>query len=263
MTPWDEPGGTWDNGNWDSDLTSSNQTPKKHKKMKHNSYYPTRIGDRIVWLANLKTKLPGKAALLGLDAVALAAILLDIDNVLFALEKYRGALESFADSGYQLIENILHSDLATTIAWETFTLPAGAPAAVQYGALKRIFTYIADVIKAAPAYDSEIGQALGTEGSEKGAPDAATTVPDFSLRPTTGGKLEVVWTRGVFDGIKLEFDLGTAGMKTDVDIRPNYTLAWLPPTGTAVSIKVRLAYLYKGEEFGLWSDWKSWTLSHV
>ncbi len=231
--------------------------------MKHNSYFPSRIGDQIVWLTNLKTKLPGKATLLGLAPAALAAILLDIDNLLFALEKYRGALESFTDSGYQLIENILHSDLATTIAWETFTMPAGAPAAVQYGALKRVFTYVTGVIKVAPAYDSEVGQALGTEGSEKAAPDPATTVPDFSLRPTTGGKLEVVWTRGVFDGVKLELDLGAAGMKTDVDLRPNYTLAWLPPSGTTATIKVRLTYLYKGEEFGLWSDWKSWVLAHA
>ena len=58
-------------------------------------------------------------------------------------------------------------------------------------------------------------------------------------------------------------DLGAAGTKTDMDLRPNYTLDWLPTTGQAVKIRVRLHYLYKGEDFGQWSDWQSWTLASV
>jgi len=80
---------------------------------------------------------------------------------------------------------------------------------------------------------------------------------------TSGGKLEVVWEKKQFDGVKLEFDLGTAGMKSDIDLRPNYTLNWLPPAGTSVIIKVRLRYIYKGEEFGNWSNWATYTLTGV
>ena len=43
----------------------------------------------------------------------------------------------------------------------------------------------------------------------------------------------------------------------------NYTLNWLPPTGTSVIGKVRLMYIHKGNETGAWSDWKSWTLTGV
>lgn len=64
-------------------------------------------------------------------------------------------------------------------------------------------------------------------------------------------------------GVKLQFDLGTAGMQNDMDLRPNFTLNWLPPAGTAVTVKVRLRYIYKGEDFGNWSDWKTWTLASV
>jgi hypothetical protein len=108
-----------------------------------------------------------------------------------------------------------------------------------------------------------IGLDLQVEGAVMSAPNPATTTPDFDLRGTTGGKLEVVWKRRIYDGVKLQFDLGAAGMQNDTDTRPNYTLNWLPPAGTAVTIKVRLLYLYKAEDFGNWSDWQSWTLASV
>lgn len=73
--------------------------------------------------------------------------------------------------------------------------------------------------------------------------------------------MEVVWTRGVYNGIALEFDLGSAGMKTDKDFSPNYTLNWMPATGQTVRIKVRIRYLVKDEEFGNWSAWQEWNLT--
>ena len=86
-------------------------------------------------------------------------------------------------------------------------------------------------------------------------------MPEFSLRFTAGDKMEVVWPKGVFDGVKLQFDLAAAGMKEDIDLRPNYTLNWLPPAGTSVIIKVRLMYIFKGNDTGNWSDWQQWTLT--
>ena len=107
-----------------------------------------------------------------------------------------------------------------------------------------------------------VGEDLGVEGTAS-APPSPTVSPVLELRPTSGGKLEVLWTKGVFDGIKFEFDLGTAGIKTDIDLRPDYILNWLPPAGQAAVIKVRARYLYKGEEFGNWSDWMTYTLAGV
>ncbi|MCX6981097.1 MAG: hypothetical protein NTV08_10150 [Verrucomicrobia bacterium] len=78
-------------------------------------------------------------------------------------------------------------------------------------------------------------------------------IPPFTLRTTAGGKMEVVWTKGVFDDVKLQFDLGTAGTQNDIDLRPNYTLNWLPAAGNSA--------ILKGEEFGTWSPWQQWTLT--
>jgi hypothetical protein len=49
--------------------------------------------------------------------------------------------------------------------------------------------------------------------------------------------------------------------KRDIDLRPNYTLNWLPPAGTSVIIQVRLMYIFKGNDTGNWSDWQQWTLT--
>jgi hypothetical protein len=229
--------------------------------MKRQKYYPVRIGDQIVWLRNFKTKLPGHAATLGLVAGDVTAILLDVDNALYALDDYRGGLATFPDAAYQRIDAALNNDsLGGTIVWIPFALPTPVPTAVGYGCLARIFTYINDTIKKAAAYDGAIGADLGTEAPLTPHADP-TDEPEFTLRATGDGKVEVVWTKGVYDGVKLEFDLGTAGTKSDMDLRPNYTLNWLPPAGTSTIIKIRLRYIYKGEDFGTWSPWQQWTLT--
>ena len=229
--------------------------------MKRQAYYPIPIAQQIVWLQNFIIKLPLYTATLALVSTEVTARLLDAANALYALQNYRGALGPFADAAYERIEDVLFNPAVPgTVAWPAFAAPTPIPAAVLYGCLKRVFDYINDVIKDAAAYDATIGADLRTEGLVMAAP-SPTGSPEFDLRETTGGKMEVVWTRGVFDGVKLEFDLGAAGLRNDVDLRPNYTLNWLPATGTAAIVKVRLRHIYKGEDHGDWSAWESFTLT--
>jgi hypothetical protein len=231
--------------------------------MPHQKYFPVRIGDQIVWLINLRNKLPGYVALLELDSAEVAAFLLDVDNAIYGLQAYRSAVATFADGAYRRLDDALHNGTLTgSIAWLGFTLPSGAPAAVDYGCLDRIFQYINETIKKAAAYDDAIGSDLGLEPPAVPAP-APGTAPVFTLRMTDGGKLEVVWTKGPFDGVRLQFDLGAAGPQNDMDTRPNYTLNWLPAAGQSAVIKVRLMYVLKGEDTGTWSEWKQWTLTGV
>ena len=257
--PWDS--GTWDSGQWDSDsILPPNPKPKK-KSMKQPNWFPLAIGAQIVWLQNFK-KLPIYTATLSLVAGDVTAALLDADNATYALDAYRGSVANFPNAAYARIQEALHGGPPGNIAWLTFAAPAGAPAAVAYGCLDRLLIFITDKVMKSAAYTKAIGLDLGTETSPTRAP-VVNAVPDFTLRTTAGGKLEVVWVKGQFDGVKLEFDLGTASKQSDTDLRPNYTLNWLPATGQSAIIKVRLMYILKGNDTGNWSDWKSWTLTGV
>lgn len=265
MATWDQPGATWDSGLRYDQISPPpvNPKPSKHTRMKRQVFFPSRMGDQVVWLGNFKNKLPGYATALGLTTTQLDAIILDVENALYALDDYRGALTPANTSCHQCIQDALYDDsVPGDIAWMGFTPPAGAPAAVPYGCLKRVFAAINDDIKTAPAYTVMMGEDLGTEGPEEPAP-SPTIVPELELRATTGGKLEVLWTKKQFDGLKLDFDLGGGVMQSDIDLRPNYTLNWLPAAGQSAVIKVRARYLYKGEEYGNWSDWQPWTLTGV
>ena len=242
-------------------------TPKPkstHKTMRIQLYFPVQIGNQIIWSRNFGIKLLIYATRLGLDPAEVAAVLLDVENAIYALESYHSAVATFPGAAYQRIDDALNNEtLNGNIDWLTFAAPAPMPAAVSYGCLSRIFTFINDTVKKSAAYDEAIGMDLGTEPPKVAPPNPATTFPDFSLRTTAGNKAEIVWPKGVFDGVRLDFDLGAAGTKADISLRPNYTLNWLPPAGTSVIIKVRLLYIYKGEDFGNWSPWQSWTLTGV
>lgn len=254
--PWDSQ--TWDSGTWDSDTLS---TPKPKRPMKRPTWYPRPIAEQIVRIQNIKTKLPGYVATLALVPAEATAAGLDCDNILYALDSYRGAIETFSKAAYARIEEALNGGPAGNIAWLGFT-PGGAPGAVAYGCLQRLFTYIENKVKMAANYTKAIGLDLGLEPPATPAmPPGA--VPDFSLRLTTGDKGEVVWHKGQSDGVRLQFNLGAAGMKEDTDNRPNYTLNWLPPAGQSVVIQVRLAFLLKNGTTGTWSDWKPFTLTGV
>ena len=254
--PWDT--ASWDDGHWDSDSIST--PPKKtNKPMKRPRFFPVPLADQIVWLTNFK-KLPGYTATLTLVAGDVTARMLDTDNAIYALDAYRGGMATFPNAAFERIQEALHGNEPGNIVWLTFAAPGGTPAAVAYGCLDRVFTYIEDKVLKSPGYTKAIGLDLGTEISATPAP-SPITAPAFALRFGPGGKLEVVWTKGQYDGVRLQFDLGAAGTQNDVDMRPNYTLNWLPAAGQSAIIKVRLMYILKGEDTGTWSDWKQWTLT--
>ncbi len=259
---WDDEDAKWDSGFWDSGPIS-NPNPR-NKPMKRPTWFPRVVGAQITWLTNFKSKLPNHATTpLALVPADVTACLLDVDNAIYALQTYRGAVGTFPDAAHQRIEDALNNEsIPGNIIWLDFAPPSPAPAGVSYGCLQRVFTFIVDKVQESPGYDAAIGADLGTEPPAPAAPDPLV-VPEFDIREAAGGKAEVVWLKGPYDGVRLEFDLGNGVIQKDIDLRPNYTLNWLPNPGQALVIKVRLRYIYKGEDFGNWSEWKQWTLTGV
>jgi len=159
--------------------------------MKRPTWFPRAIGDQIIKLRNIKTKLPGYAETLTLDPADVTARMLDVDNAIYALETYRSAVSSFPDAAFERIKEILHGSIAGNVVWLTFAAPGGAPAAVAYGCLDRFFTYIEEDVLKSPGYTRAIGLDLGIVAPDTPEPDV-DAVPEFSLRFTAGDKMEVV-----------------------------------------------------------------------
>lgn len=71
--------------------------------MRHNNYYPIRIGDQVVWLRNYIIKVAKHMAALNLSADQMAATTHDAENAIYRLNDFRGALASGVSAGYALI----------------------------------------------------------------------------------------------------------------------------------------------------------------
>ena len=81
-----------------------------------NSYYPNRIGDQILWLRNYRNKLPNHKTALGYTDDDITAIQADCDRLIWLLETFQEATQSFAQSvtaHIRLIQNGTGNALVT------------------------------------------------------------------------------------------------------------------------------------------------------
>lgn len=130
------------------------------------------------------------------------------------------------------------------------TLPA-APASVTPGILVRLRALVQRIKKNAN-YTEAIGRDLGIIGAEQTV-DRATMQPKIKL-VFKGGQVEVQWTKGDADAIRIEKLTGTATTFSflAVDTVPHYT------DTTAITVaavwKYRAIYLYHDQPIGQYSD---------
>lgn len=112
-------------------------------------------------------------------------------------------------------------------------------------------------IKNSVNYDPADGAALGLEGTTEYIPSAEETAPNLGKSHlTTGGRVEVDWTKGRFDGVKIEVDRGDGKgwVFLAVDTQPNYVDTVKPAPGTSAKYRYRAIYLLDDEEYGQWSQ---------
>lgn len=133
---------------------------------------------------------------------------------------------------------------------------AAAPTSVAPGIFNRASS-IAVIIKKRSNYTQADGQDLAIEGTED---NSSTRIeqeskPAISVRLIQGGKPEIVWSKGDYDGIDIYVDRGNNQFVfLATDTFPNYTdNSPLPTTGAAMW-RYKAIYKYGDEPIGQYSD---------
>ena len=108
-------------------------------------------------------------------------------------------------------------------------------------------------VKASAAYTEATGEALGIIGPDQVRPDPTTLAPTLSLR-NSGSQVEVVWNKGMMEGVEIQVDRGTGTFAfLAVDTRPNY-IDTAPLPSPAATWNYRAIYCKDAQRLGQWSN---------
>jgi hypothetical protein len=235
-------------------------TPKtKTKKMKRNTYYPSRVADQIVWLTNFRNKLAGHATALGLSPTQVSAILADCDWLLYGLQSWLPAVRAWAQSGTDAIAETQTGVSATAQVLPVFAPPA-LPAdvvAVNLGVLTRLFAFV-HAIKSDGKCTDSIATDLRIVGTEQTGPDLTTIQPVLAAS-ISGNQVLVKWgwqgQVAYLDSCEIQVDRGDGkgyGLLT-IDTTPGYTDTQPFPAAKTVWT-YRAIYRVGDQQAGVWSQ---------
>ena len=217
--------------------------------MAKSNYLPRADKDRVVWLNNFASKFA--TAFAGLGFVAADVTSVNNDAAMFAylvnqVEVYTTAKEQRVD-----YRNLIKDGPIGTPGGALPVAPAAGtvPTAVAPGIFPRI-SQLVQRIKNSATYTEAIGKDLGVIGAQ-------TTVDTDNMKPVLklvmkGGQVEVQWTKGDADSIRIESDKGTGWQFLAIDSVPHYTDT--TPITTAATWKYRAMYIVADELVGQWSD---------
>ena len=232
--------------------------PPKIKRMKRQAYYPTNAPEQIIWLENLRNKLGGYAAVLGLTAAQVAAGVADARWIIYVLGSWLPAVRAWTKACTAAALQA-QSGVGGVMVLPVFTppaLPAGV-VPVNAGALDRIFALV-QVIKDSTGYAEPIGDDLGVLGIEDVAPDMATIQPDIDAAVQVSS-VQIGWDWGgnspFLDMIELEVDRGDGHgyVLLANDTTPGYTDTH-PFPATLTKWTYRGIYRVGDAQVGVWSN---------
>lgn len=150
----------------------------------------------------------------------------------------------------------------TSNTFPDYPVLAIAPKAVAPGIQFR-FTTMVNRIKAHQGYTTAIGQNLGIEMTAAFRLDLDNAQPILKV-VSRGGRVNLDWKKGKFDGIVIEKDSGKGFLVLDKDLHPNFVdNSPLPASGESAVWKYRAMYLYGDGQVGLWSDIVTVTVAGV
>ena len=246
---------------------SNPPTKLKPKSMKHNSYFPTSVGQQIVWLTNFYNKLAAHATALGLTPAQVAAAIADARWLVYVLGSWQPAQKAWSKACTDAVKEAQMTESGALMVLPVFTPPplpaadagAGLPAVVPVnaGALARLFSLV-QVIKEAPGYSQSIASDLGTVGTEVVAPDLATAQPVLTAE-LSGTQVFIGWSwEGLsawLEMLQLQVDRGDGQGWRDLayDTTPGYLDTAAHPA-TLTKWKYRAIYRTNDTQVGLWSQ---------
>ncbi len=218
------------------------------------SYFPGAEGDQVVWLNNFIAKLATHLATLGLVAGDLTAITNDVNAFVYMVgwsATYKTRTQDVNDYKAQLLRG--PGPIGAFPAGLTATVP---PTAVAANVLGRV-TALVNRIKAAPGYNSAIGEDLGIESPVAPEVDLETAKPTFNALAMPDSEVRLNWTKGEFTGVRIEGrrNAEVAWTFLAVDTSSPYLDAREPLTGgIPESRSYRMRYLLGDDTVGLFSD---------
>jgi len=218
--------------------------------MSTGPYLPRTDQGRVIWMNNFASKFTVAAPTIGFLASDVTAV--NNDAAMYA---YLVALvETFTTEKEERVnyKNLISrgaiGPVGTFPSMPTIPLP---PVSVPAGIFSRI-SNIVGRIKRHPAYTEALGRDLGIIGAEQTInPDTMKPILKLVFK---GGQVEVQWTKGDADAIRIEVDRGTgAGWQfLAVDAIPHYIdTAAITVAATWI---YRAIYLITDEIVGQWSD---------
>jgi hypothetical protein len=164
---WDDPNLRWGSPSYrlepgDAGYVDPFPLPKhttKHKKMKRNSFYPSRQGDQITWLMNFALKILARGAALGLTPAQINAIVADCLWLIYLLQSWLPEVRTWAQGCTQSLAIAESGNPGAAQTLPAFTGPplpgANAPlpatVAVSPGALDAFLRWCSKSKRAASA----------------------------------------------------------------------------------------------------------------
>ena len=234
------------------------ETKTKAKRMKHNSYYPTKLADQILWLVNFNLKLASHATALGLTPAQVTAILADCAWLIYVLQSWLTAVRNWAQSCTDAA-NLAQTGVGGVQVLPVFPVPAvpTGTVPVTLGALTRIFALVKQIKEGGKLTD-DIATDLGITGSVVTPPDLNAIQPVLTA-VVGGGHVAIGWgwqsLSAWLDACEIVVDRndGKGFVPLVVDTTPNYNDTQPLPTTKAIWT-YKAIYRVGDGQVGQWSQ---------
>ncbi|HCN29944.1 MAG TPA: hypothetical protein DIT64_14620 [Verrucomicrobiales bacterium] len=228
--------------------------------MPKSDFIKRRDAEFAAQTTQFKTHIGDYAATLGLSAGQITAQAADADYFTFVLNS-QDICAQCAQQWSAWKDFTRDGGAAGTPPPETPTMPAPV-AAVLPGVEKR-FRALARIIKAHPAYNIAMGEALGIEGPVQTGPDFSVFKPQLTLE-LSGGQVLARWgwqgQSAFLDMIEIHVDRGGGYQVLTYDSTPDY-LDTAPLPATPAVWKYKAIFRVGDQRVGQWSDEASITVA--